>query len=155
VSHPPQPQPGLSEPPPPGEPDSAPVQAKRRTGLIVTIVIVGVLLVGGGVAAVLLLGKGGASSAQREVKQFAERAVDVMNRKDISAARDMSCDRKAESSAPTSFEIKAELRGEPTVNGDSAEVPVRVTAMGQPRDGVLVLARQNGGWCVKSARQQS
>ncbi|WP_197318979.1 hypothetical protein [Saccharomonospora sp. NB11] len=117
---------------------------KKKTGLIVGIVLAVVLLVGGGVTTVLLLSNGG--SDEDQVNELADEMVSAFNSRDFAAVEGMLCGGlDKEPNVPDG--VTMQRNGEPTINGDTAKVPMTLSDSTHREDGELKAYKQNGDWC--------
>lgn len=93
--------------------------------------------------------QGGSEDDVTAVHAIAEDAATAINDRDEELARQISCESNEDpdfSKAPD--DARAEVAGDPVIEGDSASVPFRLTANGETRDLQLPAKRQNGAWCL-------
>ncbi|KHF43478.1 hypothetical protein [Saccharomonospora viridis] len=133
-------QPGFGTPPP-----------KKKTGLIVGICIAAAVVIGGAVTLILLLTGGGSDEDQLE--ELAEDVVTALNNLDNELAREISCN-------PTDDELDADdlpkgikfsRGGEITINGDTAQIPIKIEYMGRSQTENFPAAKKDGDWCMGKA----
>ncbi|MEU6641642.1 hypothetical protein ABZ863_03745 [Saccharomonospora sp. NPDC046836] len=142
-------QPGPYGQQPVGFPGARP--PKKKTGLIVGLSIGAVAVIGGVVALILILSGGDSDGDVAQLEELGEKAVQVLQNKDVDLAVEISCDR--EDTASTTFEdmpedVQFELSGTPQINGDTATIPIKVSIQGESRDRELPARKQNGTWCM-------
>ena len=133
-------QPGFGTPPP-----------KKKTGLIVGICIAAAVVIGGAVTLILLLTGGGSDEDQLE--ELAEDVVTALNNLDNELGRKISCN-------PTDNELDADdlpkgikfsRGGEITINGDTAQIPIKIEYMGQSQTENFTATKKDGDWCMGKA----
>ncbi len=154
MTYPPQPgQPGQPDPyggQQPGQWGQQP-PPKKKTGLIVGICIAAAVVIGGAVTLILLLTGGGSDEDQLE--ELAEDVVTALNNLDNELAREISCN-------PTDDELDADdlpkgikfsRGGEITINGDTAQIPIKIEYMGRSQTENFPAAKKDGDWCMGKA----
>ena len=89
---------------------------------------------------------GDADAAQ----SVAEQAASALSSADADALIQLSCDPNEATDDDTLPEdAKVEVVGEPEIDGDTAEVTVRVTVPGvEPAEVPMPLIKQDGRWCI-------
>jgi hypothetical protein len=113
----------------------------------------GVVVIAVAVVLILVLTGGSDSSNPRSV---AEQAVKAINDRDVEAARAVDCN---QGGSMGDFDInevpqdlRAELTGDVTEEGDRATAPIKMTVQGTSISGNMILQKRDGAWCVSDFR---
>ncbi len=133
-----------------GQPGGAPMgsPAPKKTGLVIGIVVAAVLVVGGGVTAFLLL-SGDSGSDKEQVTELADKAVTAFNARDVDALNDVSCGTIEGDPSNVPAGVKMERRGQPTINSDTATIPVTLSDSSHSEESKIRARKQGGEWCLE------
>ncbi|WP_216204788.1 hypothetical protein [Amycolatopsis aidingensis] len=95
-------------------------------------------------------GSGGSADDVAQVSTLGEQAAEAINNRDANLARQISCE--PENVDDSAFEgqpgFTAKVAGDPTIEGDNAEIPFEITVQGQTQRDTLKAKKLSGGWCV-------
>ncbi|EHY87804.1 Rv0361 family membrane protein [Saccharomonospora azurea] len=122
---------------------------KKKTGLIIGIVVAVVLLAGGGVTAFLLL-SGDSRSDKEQVTELADKAVDAFSARDADMLNDISCGTVEGDPSNVPEGAYLERRGEVTIKGNMATIPMAKGIVGdRSEEGEIIARKQGGEWCLE------
>jgi hypothetical protein len=93
--------------------------------------------------------QGGASDDVTAVKELGEKAVQALNERDAELATEISCSGSVNEADMEDVPGEFNIAGEPTINGDEATIPVKLTMPdGTSKEGDFDAKKKSGEWCM-------
>ncbi|GAB3483339.1 hypothetical protein [Amycolatopsis cihanbeyliensis] len=93
-------------------------------------------------------GSGGSAEDVAQVRTLGEQAAEAINNKDGNLARQITCKPENVNDDAFNANLTARVVGDPTIDGDSAEIPFEITIQDQTERNTLKAAKTSGRWCI-------